>query len=614
MNEKDIAVSNRPAKLAPVIRVLMLPEITIGAAFVALLLEKLKLMFPAATGRIVFAVLQHDGAVVALLLLLYVAGSAAVNWDIKGRGSRAAATILGKLCMAVFLLVLLLYAADVFAYKFFTTRLYASDLVTFSFEPRAVLSLIHVGCDAIWKLSAKKLAASALLSLLMIRTVYALLARPMHPMIPARYLTTAAATMLALSFIPVPLYFYSYGDKPLYENLLERNADFFIKNNFSNSFRAQILTAPMPETCKTGRNRKLNVIVLEVESLSAYQSQFFSGAEDWTPQLDEIARHETSLPNFYANGWTSIGGMISLLTGSFPFVPEHTKFNTWGSPRLTDFLEEPKSLPRELSEKGYFTEFFGAGDVTFLGQDRWLQTIGFQKILGQDDPRFAGQKLRGPFKSVPDRVFYSVVQGEVAQMPANRPYFLFLQTFWSHRPFTDPNTGAPSSEESVVRETDTQIGAFYQALMASGFFQNGLLFITGDHRAMEPFHKAEFDRFGASAIARIPAVVVTRAVKLPRVIGPDFQQTDFRASIESLVGDRYYEGPEEGSFLSDPPTPSPCILHADGDDRDMIFVKCGAREGTVRASGDATKIIGGSVKDERLIIQTINRTRARQIH
>jgi len=429
-----------------------------------------------------------------------------------------------------------------------------------------------------------------------------------------RHLAPAAATLLVLSFIPVPLYFYSFGDKPLYENLFERNADFFIKNNFSNSFRAQILSAPIPETCKTGRNRKLNVIVLEVESLSAYQSQFFSGVEDWTPRLDEIARRETSLPNFYANGWTSIGGMVSLLTGSFPFVPEHTKFNSWGSPRLIDFLEVPKSLPRELSEQGYFTEFFAAGDVTFLGQDRWLQTTGFQKILGQDDPRFAGQKLRGPFKSVPDREFYSVVQSEVAQMPANRPYFLFLQTFWSHRPFTDPNTGAPTSEEFVVRETDAQIGSFYGALMASGFFQNGLLFITGDHRAMEPFHKAEFDRFGVSATARIPAVVVTRAIKLPRVIGPDFQQTDFRASIESLVGDHYYEGPEEGSFLSDPATPSPCILHADGDERDLVFVKCGAQEGTVRASGDATRFINGSVKNEPLIIQAINRTRARLIH
>lgn len=601
-------------RLAQAIRVLARPEITIAVIFAALLVVKVKLMLPAALGPIKFGIVQHDAPIVALLLLLYAGGSGATTWEwgANGKSSQVAVKMFGRACMAMFFLVLVVYAADVVAYKYFATRLYARDVVTFLGEPRGVLSFIHVACRAIFKLSAKRLAAGAVVILLVARTVYVLLARPVRPIIRARYPALAAATLAVVWFVPVPLYFYSYGDKPLYENVLERNANFFINNNFSNSFRAKVLSEPVPETRETGRNRKLNVIVLEVESLSAYQSNYFSGVEDWTPRLDEIAKRETSLPNFYANGWTSIGGMVSLLTGSFPLVPEHTEFNTWGSPRLTDFMEVPKPLPRELSEQGYFTEFFAAGDVTFLGQDRWLQAIGFQKIAGQDDPRFADQKLRGPFKSVPDREFYSVTEDELTRMPADKPYFLFLQTFWSHRPFTDANTGAPTSEESVVRETDAQIGAFYDALMASGFFQNGMLFITGDHRAMEPFRKAEFKRFGGSAIARIPAVIVTRAINLPHVIEPDFQQTDFRASIEALVTDRYYEGPEEGSFLSAPPTPSQCILHADGDDRDLVFVKCGNREGTVRASGDATRFISGSVPGEPLVIETINRTRARQ--
>jgi lipoteichoic acid synthase len=198
-------------------------------------------------------------------------------------------------------------------------------------------------------------------------------------------------------------------------------------------------------------------------------------------------------------------------------------------------------------------------------------------------------------------------------MSADKPYFLFLQTFWTHRPFTDPSTGAPSSEEALVRETDAQIGVLYEKLMAAGFFQNGLLFITGDHRATEPFRKAEFERFGAMARARIPAVIVTRAIQLPNMLPQEFQQADFRASIEALTGDRYCEGPEEGAFLSDPPTPAQCILHARADDRDLILVKCGTQLGTVKALGDATRFISGDVPNEPFIIQTINRTRARRI-
>src|SRR6202044_922801 len=129
------------------------------------------------------------------------------------------------------------------------------------------------------------------------------------------------------------------------------------------------------------------------------------------------------------------------------------------------------------------------------------------------------------------------------------------------------------------------------------FFQNGILFITGDHRAPEQFRKSEFQRFGASAAARIPAVIVTRAISLPRVLPQDFQQRDFSASIEALIGDKYCLGPQEGAFLSDPIAPPSCVMQAHGDDRDLIYVKCGTAEGTVRAAGDATRVVAGAVPD-----------------
>jgi phosphoglycerol transferase MdoB-like AlkP superfamily enzyme len=287
-------------------------------------------------------------------------------------------------------------------------------------------------------------------------------------------------------------------------------------------------------------------------------------------------------------------------------------FTPIGGTSLTDYLDVPRPLPRTLSEQGYATEFVAPGDLTFLGQDKWLLAVGFQKIVSGDDPRFAAQKMRGPFNSVPDRLLYSVALNELTQMPADKPYFMVVQTFWSHRPFMDPNGNSRlNGEEHVFRDSDAQIGAFYERLRTVGFFQNGLLFITGDHRAPEPFQKAEFERFGASAAARIPGVLATRAVDLPRILAQDFQQRDFPASIEALVGDRYCLGPQEGSFLSNPPRPPSCIIQTRGDDRDLIYVKCGTAEGTVRATGDATRFVSGTVPDEASIIQTINRTRAR---
>jgi len=549
--------------------------------------------------------------IVALMLLLYAAAAALANWKRGGAVARASTTILSNLCIVLCLLVAFLYVADALTYKFFVTRLYVSDIVTFSAEPRAALSLLRSGWRVVKDRRPWKLAIGVVLAVLLVRACYMLLAEPIRSPRHTRFLTIAAVLLAVLSIVPFPAYVFSFYDRSLYQNFIERNESFFVHTNFSDGFRAGILAMPPAEACAPGRGRRLNVILLIVESMSAYDSHFFSGIEDWTPRLDGIAQRETALTNFYANGWTTIGGLVSLLGRTFPFIPEHTAFNPYGSPRLTDFLDVPRPLPRMLSAQGYLTEFIAAGNTTFIGQDKWLQAIGFQKVITGDDSPFVGQKLRGPFNSVPDRVLYDVAFKELTQMPPDRPHFLVVQTYWSHRPFTDQNGGRLDGEELVIREVDAQIGAFYERLMAADFFQNGLLFVTGDHRAPEQFRKEEFQRFGTSAGARIPAVIVTHAVDLPKVLPQDFQQRDFSASIEALIGDQYCLGPQEGAFLSDPPIPPSCVMQARADDRDLIFVKCGDAEGTVRAAGDMTRFVSGGVPDEATIIQTVNRARVR---
>lgn len=586
---------------------LLRADLVLVLLMVGALAFKLKLMRPASTGWIVLEVVQHDAIILALLLLLCAAG-----FEVGRRWSGRLGAFVARLCVGAGLILVVLYMVDVFAYYFFATRLYVSDVVTFSAELRSVFSLVRTGWLIASGISTWKLAVAAVMVSAALYTCGLLLARAARPPGRSRVLAGAIVLLLVLHLVPLPVYFYSFADKPLFENFIERNTNFFFPNNFSGPFREQLRAqGPPPETCKPGRGQRLNVVLLIVESLSAYHSRHFSGVEDWTPKLDAIARRETVLTNFYANGWTTIGGLISLLARTFPFVPEKTDFNKWGSPRLTDFMDLPRPLARVLADQGYRTVFISGGDLAFLGQGEWLRAQGFQTLVGHDDPRFEGQKVRGPFDSVPDRLLYSVAAEELAGLGSERPYFAVIQTYWSHRPFMTPDGAEAHGEEPVIRETDAQIGALYDRLMAAGFFDRGLLFITGDHRAMEPFRKSEVTRFGASAVARIPAVIATRAIALPRVIDQNFQQRDFGASIEALVGDRYCVGPEEGTFLTEPPAPGRCIMHGRADDRDLIFVKCGGREGTIGVAGDRTRVVDGQVDDEASAIRTVNTTRMR---
>jgi len=597
----------------------MRPEITIAVLVLALLVHKIELMRPGAEGPVSVAIVQHDCAIFALLLLLYALAAGMGACHVKTKLTQAMLIVIGKCSIFLSLVVVLLYAADVYAYNFFATRLYASDLVTFSSQWSGALSILRSSLHVFTSHSKWKLAVDVVLMLALLRGGFLLMVRPLRPILDFRYLSAAAFFCFLFWVVPIPGQLVYFRDKTLFENFIERNHNFYVRNTFSDGFRARILALPPPVMeCEPGTGKRLNIILVIVESLSDYQSRFFSGIEDWTPHLDGIAGRETALTNFYANGWSTDGGLVALLTGTVPLVPELRSgrtetFTPVGGMSLTMYLDLPRPLPRVLSEEdGYFTEFVAPGDITVFGQDKFLANIGFQRIIEGHDPRFAMQKLRGPFSSVPDRLFFQVALDEVARIPNDRPYFLVVQTFWSHPPYMDPNDrGKLHGPAPVFRDTDEQIGAFYEGLMRQGFFKNGLMFVTGDHRAMVPYQKSEFDRFGGSAPARIPGVIVSHAIALPRVITQDFQQRDFPASIEALVGKQYCLAPQQGSFLSVPLRPPSCIIQARGDDRDLVYVKCGSAEGTVLARGDKTRFVSGSVPDESAIIETINRTRVR---
>lgn len=567
---------------------------------------KVRLMLPAATGsNLPLAIAKHDAMLAAFVLF------ALALIAVTGTRSSIVGIAAEALARCLVLGTLLIYAADVFAYEFFSTRLYASDLITHSRETGAIVSLIWTGARIVSDASLARIvtlitliAFVGLATVAMIRRRYELTPRG------ARTALVSGSVAAAIWLMPVPAHVFAFGDKPLYQNVIERNKDFFVDNSFSPAFKAKLLASSTPaQSCFAGRNKRLNVLIIIVESLSSYHSKFFSGIRDWTPRLDEIARRETALRNFYANGWTTIGGLISLLGGEFPLVPERSAFNKWGSPRLTDFMQLKSPLAAELVARGYQTKFIAAGDVGFLDQDQWLRSVGFQETISSADKRFEDVKIRGPFNSVPDRKLYEVTFDEMSH--TRIPFFIVVQTFWSHRPFMSPDGSTVHGEESVIRETDAQLGRLYDHLLESGYFENGLLVVTGDHRALEPFDASEARRFGVTARARIPAIVVTRALPLRGILYEDFQQRDLGTSVLSVVDSRYCVDAFQGSFLAREPHAGRCVIHAQADDRDRVFVKCGAEVGTVQLAGDETRFVDGAVHDAASVVEAINLNRLR---
>lgn len=251
-----------------------------------------------------------------------------------------------------------------------------------------------------------------------------------------------------------------------------------------------------------GRGLHKNVIVLMVESLSANESKFFHGVNDHTPKLDKIAKSYTSFTNYYSNGYNTDTGNFSFCSG-IPFI--RGEMNT-ENPKEQKYFQH--SIVNNFVEQGYNTKVvFSASNVGGLGAI-W-HNCGFQEYFGGDQP-FYNESERLSFNSVPDRDLFDFFISKLdSWQNEEKPFFSLIMTTTTHQPYLVPGTEPRERNfTKTIRYIDLAIDDFLAKLKEHNFFENGILVITGDHRAMVPYSNDEKQIFKMKGIARVPAVIV----------------------------------------------------------------------------------------------------------
>lgn len=495
-----------------------------------------------------------------------------------------------------------LYAVDVTVTKTLTQRLYLFDLIKFGKELSAIVQFSGVFLAT----TAGKLALLvALIGSVVL--ILALLPRPRRPRLAVLCLIAAALFALLGRWQPATMKYIHYE---LLQNLVTANLDLGVDRTYSNEFAEKIAREYVPPKaiCTAGQALHPNFIVIAVESLSMHHSELFGGFRDLTPRLDAIARSHTYFPDFIANGFTTDGGLIAMITGHAP-VPAVGRYQS--AEAFAGFGDPKGALADLLHPYGYSTHFFTTGDLGFLNKDKWLKGLHFDSWEGAEQPFYNGWKRRH-FNAAEDKALYlRFLQWLDQRKDDASPYLAFLLTVSTHPPFIDPRTDTPS-EEGAFRYADEQIGMFYDELEKRGFFHNGILMISGDHRSMTPLHAQEQARFGDSALARTPFVVATD-LPIPRgAISGKFQQADIPPSIADMTATQSCLTPEQGSFLRTPPQPADFIAHARGDKRDEVDIYFGKEQGEIVLNGDQTHWSGTRPANWRQIMDGIVLDRIRR--
>jgi phosphoglycerol transferase MdoB-like AlkP superfamily enzyme len=161
--------------------------------------------------------------------------------------------------------------------------------------------------------------------------------------------------------------FYLTGDPkvldPRLRALVKQDNQTFLSNKEFDISRQ--VTNPGPE-------KKLNVVMIVVESLSGDYMTRFGNKLNLTPHLDELANQSLFFNNFYASGNRTVRGMEAL-TLSIPPTPGQSVLHRPNNEGLF-------SLGSLLRDKGYDTKFIYGGYGYFDNMNYYFSHNGFNIV------------------------------------------------------------------------------------------------------------------------------------------------------------------------------------------------------------------------------------------
>lgn len=473
--------------------------------------------------------------------------------------------------------LLIVYIADLFVLALFGIRLFFVDLAIYGLEPAIIWEQFSAAMGGPW------LAAAAAAVMFTACLLPALLPsppgrtkRPINVLLIVALL--AGAGLAAAPAAP------EYGNNWIYRNVFEANLSSSESVRYSRQEadrRKHAWQAAFPHRCVETAPDRRNVIIVVVESWSAYQSQAFGGLFDWTPQLDAIARAHRRYTRFHAGGFSTNEGLVNVIGGVRLWAPfahlfEAAEFGyAWGI---------APSLASVFNRHGYRTGMLTTGPLDFLSKGEWFRDLGFVHVEGNEHP-FYEDWPRIAFHAAADRALYERALQWIGE--SDEPYLAVLETVTTHQPYVDPESGARDMQ-AAFEYADRWAAWFYRQLRARGFFDDGVLLITSDHRSMNPLYPGERERFGLSASSRIPLILVDGRLQRGAVVDGIFKLSDILPSFRHRLDGSVCLDEFEASLFEEPPHKDNCAFHLRGSERGIVDVICAEGEGQVRLDGDAT--------------------------
>jgi phosphoglycerol transferase MdoB-like AlkP superfamily enzyme len=222
--------------------------------------------------------------------------------------------------------------------------------------------------------------------------------------------------------------------------------------------------------------RKMNVVVIIMESMGAAKLGYFGNKDNLTPFLDSLATVSLSFKNAYSAGIHTYNGIFSTLFG----LPAIAKQN-----HMSRFpIQSYSGLSNTLKINGYHTLFAITHDDQFDNVGGFMHANSFDEVISQQN--YPGSKVLSTL-GVPDHfMFEFVMPGLNILHYRHEPFLAAFMTASDHGPYIVPKDipfkpKHKDERKAATEYADWSLRHFFDMAKRQPWFQNTIFVLVADH-------------------------------------------------------------------------------------------------------------------------------------
>ncbi|VFQ42504.1 LTA synthase family protein [Desulfoluna butyratoxydans] len=225
-----------------------------------------------------------------------------------------------------------------------------------------------------------------------------------------------------------------------------------------------------------GDEKRLNIMLVTIESMSAEYMGIFGNRAGLTPNLDRLARGGLFFDNLYATGTRSVRGLEALTLSTVPTAGRSIVKRPGN--------EGMFSLGYLFKERGYDTKWVYGGYGYFDNMNYYYAHNGFS-VVDRTDMSKEEKTFANVWGVCDGDLFNRSLKEADASYAAGKPFMNFVFTTSNHRPYTYPegkiDIPVKTGREGGVKYTDYAVGEFMKAARTKAWFDDTLFVFVADH-------------------------------------------------------------------------------------------------------------------------------------